>query len=256
MNPTIYFITAAFLLLLTLAIALALLYALRYGLRGGVLNERQQKSVLLYFGLGIFCWLAFLTLMAFIGFFDNFEDLPPRILVAVLPPLILLLVLLFSKRFGQLLNRIPEHWLIYVQSFRIPMELLLWLGYLGGFIPFQMTFEGLNYDILVGITALMAGYVFFGRGRYRHFEAIIWNISGITLLLNIVLIAVLSVPAPWRVFMNEPANRFIAEAPFIWIPGFIVPFAFAVHLFSLKQLLSKPVRSRRPFLGRRKDKVE
>ena len=129
------------------------------------------------------------------------------------------------------------------------MELVLWLGYLGGFIPFQMTFEGLNFDILVGITAVMAGFVFFGKGRYRHFEAIIWNISGITLLLNVFLIAILSTPSPLRVFMNEPANQFIAHFPYIWIPGFIVPFALGTHLFSIKQLFVLGPSRQRTFLS-------
>ena len=121
--------------------------------------------------------------------------------------------------------------------FRIPMEIFLWLGFIAGFVPPQMTFEWLNFDIIVGITALMGGFTFFGRGRYRRFEAIIWNIFGILLLANIVLIAFLSAPFPFRVFMNEPANTMVAYFPFIWIPGFIVPFALAMHLFSLKQLI-------------------
>jgi hypothetical protein len=29
----------------------------------------------------------------------------------------------------------------------------------------------------------------------------------------------------------------MAHFPFIWIPGFIVPFALAMHLFSLKLLV-------------------
>ena len=117
------------------------------------------------------------------------------------------------------------------------MEIFLWLGFIVGFVPPQMTFEWLNFDIIVGITALMGGYTFFGRRRYRRFEAILWNFFGIVLLINIVLIALLSAPFPFRVFMNEPVNTFVAYFPFIWIPGFIVPFAFAMHLFSLKQLI-------------------
>ena len=117
------------------------------------------------------------------------------------------------------------------------MELFLWLGFLGGYVPIQMTFEWLNFDIIAGITAIMGGYVFFGKGRYHRFEAIIWNIFGIALLVNIIIISILSLPSPLRVFLEEPSNSFVADVPFIWIPGFIVPFAFAMHLFSLKQLI-------------------
>jgi len=113
------------------------------------------------------------------------------------------------------------------------------MGMLANFVPFQMTFTGFNYDIIVGITAILGGMVFFGKGRLRRFEAIIWNIFGILLLLFIVGISAVSAPGPLQIFTNEPANRMIAFVPFIWLPGFVVPFALAMHLFSLKQLLRK-----------------
>ena len=181
-------------------------------------------------------WLAILATLSYLGFFRNFESLPPRILVAFIPPLILIISLLFSRLFKFILLVLPFRWLVYIQAFRILMELFLWLGYQGGYVPPQMTFEWLNFDIILGLTALMAGYVFFGNGRYQRFEAIIWNIFGIVLLINIVVISLLSTPSPYQVFSIEPDNRFIAEFPFIWIPGFVVPFALAMHLFSLKQL--------------------
>jgi len=119
------------------------------------------------------------------------------------------------------------------------MELFLWLGYRGGYVPGLMTFEGLNYDIIVGLTAPMAGMVFFGRNRYHRFQAVLWNVFGIALLLNIVAVSLMSLPeaSPLHVFDARPANRFIADFPFIWIPGFIVPFALMLHLFSLRQLM-------------------
>ena len=121
------------------------------------------------------------------------------------------------------------------------VEILLWLGYLGGFVPPQMTFEWLNYDIIAGLTAILAGRVFFSNGRIRRTEAIIWNIFGIVLLINILLIAALSTPSPFQLFYIEPENTFVAYFPFIWIPGFFVPFALSMHLFSLKQLwMAKP----------------
>ena len=228
--------------LLVVLIAFALVWAIFYGLKHAFvqmkIKETSQKKLLAYTIIGTGCWLSILAALAFLGFFNKFDTLPPRlVLFAILPPVILTFVLLFSKLFYKVLLHIPQSWLVYVQSFRIVMEIFLWLGFIAGFVPPQMTFEWLNFDIIVGITALMGGYTFFGRGRYRRFEAILWNIFGIVLLFNIVLIALLSAPFPFRVFMNEPANTFVAFFPFIWIPGFIVPFAFAMHLFSLKQLI-------------------
>ena len=234
---TLYLGTQFLLVAIVFALTISVLHGLRHALTKIKTSETGKKKLLVYTLIGICCWLCILAALAFSGFFQNFDILPPRFAVAILPPVILTFLLLFSKSFFRILQNIPPSWLVYIQSFRIPMEIFLWLGFIAGFVPPQMTFEWLNFDIIVGITALMGGFTFFGRGRYRRFEAIIWNIFGIVLLANIVLIAFLSAPFPFRVFMNEPANTMVAHFPFIWIPGFIVPFALAMHLFSLKQLI-------------------
>ena len=202
------------------------------------IREPKRALLLRYISLGLFFWLAILAFLALTGFFYRFDRFPPPVFLALVLPVILIVLLMFSKLVGVILKAIPESWLIYVQTFRILMEVFLWMGFLGGFVPIQMTFEWLNFDIIVGLTAPMAGFVFFGRRRYRKFEAIIWNIFGIVLLVNILLIALFSMPTPFQAFVTEPDNSFIALFPFIWIPGFIVPFALAMHLFSLRQLFS------------------
>lgn len=242
--------------LIITVLALGLVSVLRYGLRHALerlhIRAENRRQLLSFVTTALVFWLAILALLAYRGFFFHFENFPPRVMLALLPPLIVIIALLFSRFFGVLLRAVPESWLIYVQGFRILMELFLWLGYRGGYIPLQMTFEWLNYDIVVGITAVMAGYVFFANGRYRRLEAIIWNVFGMVLLLNVLLIAVLSFPSPARIFLNEPSNAFVALPPFIWIPGFIVPFALAMHLFSLKQLFFFRKRSARFRLRRSK----
>ncbi len=247
MNFTLYLIGQLIIVALTFALVSAVRGGLSYAL--GHLRIAAPKRRLLV-GLvtaSLILWLAILALSAYQGFFFYWETFPPRVVYTFIPPLIVIIALLFSRLFGLVLRVLPAAWLIYIQGFRVVMELFLWLGYRGGYVPVQMTFEWLNYDIVVGITAFMAGFVFFGRGRRRRLEGIIWNVFGILLLVNIVVIAVFSAPSPARVFTNEPANVFVALAPFIWIPGFIVPFALAMHLFSLKQLLFfRPKRKKRP----------
>jgi hypothetical protein len=241
MNSTIY-ILAQFLLI---GVVLALIYFIYYGLnycwtRIGITKNRKE-ALLKYIIIGILLWLAFLATLVRVRFFDDFSTLPPRIAIAVLPPFILTIYLMFSRSFARkVLHFIPRKWLVLVQSFRIVVELILWLGLMGGFVPFQMTFVGFNFDIIVGITALLAGSAFFYKGRYRRIEVFIWNISGLALLLNIVVISILSTPSPLRIFMNEPANTFMAYFPFIWLPGFIIPFALAMHLFSIRQIFLQP----------------
>lgn len=105
-----------------------------------------------------------------------------------------------------------------------------------------MTFDGYNYDIASGLLALPVGWMLANRARYARAAAIAYNIIGLLLLFNIITIAVLSMPTPFRQFMNEPANRIIAEFPFVYLPGVLVVLAFAFHMLSLRQLLvNRPV---------------
>ena len=235
MNPTIYFVTATLLALLALFLVWAILYALWSGLRSGPLTPAQQKKVLFYVGTAFFCWLSFLSLMSFTGFFEDFQSLPPRMLIAIVPPLLLILILLKSKRFAALLKRIPTSWLIYIQSFRIPMELVLWLGYLGGFIPFQMTFEGLNFDILVGISALFMGLAV----HKKLVEArgiLIWNIASLA-ILSVTVYAFISTYYLTD-FLSLGGSIQFVEFPYLLLASVLLPVALFLHAFSLKQVLS------------------
>jgi hypothetical protein len=78
----------------------------------------------------------------------------------------------------------------------------------------------------------------FSKKVWHRKVAIAWNVIGLLLVANIVIISILSAPTPFRVFMNEPANTFIAYLPFVWLPSFIVPVAYWMHILSIKQLLS------------------
>ncbi|MEQ8808152.1 MAG: hypothetical protein RIE59_03705, partial [Imperialibacter sp.] len=145
----------------------------------------------------------------------------------------------FITLFGKLdnvLKQVSPSWIVYLQTFRIPVEILLWMLFIQNLLPVQMTFEGRNWDILVGLTAIPAGLFCFGRNRFKTSFAIAWNIGGLLLLLNIVTIAVLSMPTPFRVFMNDPANEIVATFPFVLLPGILVPLAFSLHVLSLRQV--------------------
>src|SRR5690242_12184485 len=68
-----------------------------------------------YFLLG---WLFVISALGITGFFRNFATVPPRIGVAVVPALLALLFLAFSKRGGELAQAFSIGKLTMVQSFR------------------------------------------------------------------------------------------------------------------------------------------
>src|SRR6266849_7290404 len=139
-------------------------------------------------GLGLIGWLALPGSLAIQGFFADWSRLPPRLLPAVLVPMIGgLLLLSYSRQTRALLAATPLEWPIYLQSFRILMEIILWLLYLQHRAPAIMTFEGRNVDILVGLTAIPVGYLSFARRTWSPRVALWCNVAGILILLNVVV---------------------------------------------------------------------
>lgn len=186
--------------------------------------------------LAVTGWVALLGLLSLEGYFANFKSLPPRLFPALIVPLVGGLLFLRSAGGRELLARTPPQWPIYLQSFRIVMEIILWLLYLQHRAPAIMTFEGRNVDILVGLTAIPVGYLCWVRRAWPARVAFWWNVAGICILLNVVVHAQLSAPTPFRVFVTDPPVTFIGYWPYILLPGFLVPLAWLGHAASLIQL--------------------
>ncbi len=212
------------------------------GLRLQLEFEERRKNMLVSI-LIIFVWLAFTNIIAMSGLLIDLSEMPPKLLLVTLPPLVFILMLFLSKPFHELFESIGHFWIIYAQSFRILMEFILWLLYRYNVIPIQMTFEGRNFDILIGLSAPFVAYFCFIKKSWNDKVALVWNVTGLLLLANIVVVAVLSTPYPFRYFMNEPANTIVFHFPFVWLPSFVVPFALLLHLISLRRLLTSKLNS-------------
>jgi len=225
--------------LLTLVCLILILTGLRAVLKKTKWERNTQNKIFFATTFILITWIGWLTILSYKGFFTDFSKLPPRPALAMLLPLPVIFVIAFSKKGTQLLQTIPSHWLVFMQSFRVIVELLLLFAFMAGKLPVQMTFEGRNFDVLTGLFALPVGYLLARKRPYASRLAIAFNIIGIVLLLNILVIAVLSMPTSIRYFVNEPSNTLVAEFPVILLPGVLVPLAYAMHIFSFRQLLTK-----------------
>ena len=204
-------------------------------------NWEKSKQNKIFFGTTfiLMTWVGLLTILSNKGFFTDFSKLPPRPALAMLIPLPIIFLIAFSKTGTQLLQTVPSHWLVFMQSFRIIVELLLLFAFMAGKLPVQMTFEGRNFDVLTGILALPVGFILARKKTNAPKFAIAFNVIGSLLLLNILVIAVLSMPTSIRYFMNEPSSIIVSQFPFILLPGVLVPIAYTMHIFSLRQLFAK-----------------
>lgn len=210
---------------------------LRTGLKRSGASATKRRRTLTIAVAGIALWALVVGLLAHGGFFSNFTVLPPRLLFAlVLPAVALAAALIGSETFRQAIRSIPIAWLLYLQVFRVVVELILWRGYKLGLIPVQMTFDGRNFDILAGLTAPLAGWLW--QRTHHRLAAVAWNLAGLALLANIVVVAILSMPTPLRVFTEGPANTLLTQFPFIYLPAILVPVAYTAHILSLLQLMA------------------
>ena len=237
MNPQVPFYIEALLYLILAVIIFFIYYSLKHALT--LMNADKSKRVKTYLVTSILIsvWLVISALTALNGTLHDFTTTPPRLLLVVIPPVLAIIYISSSKRINAIIKEIPPEWFLYIQSFRVLMEVLLWLLFLKNIIPVQMTFEGINYDILIGLSAPLVAYYALSVNKWPRITALLWNLAGLLLVTNIFLVAMLSTPSPMRQFFNEPAKTLVAYFPFVWIPAFIVPFAYLMHVLSIKQLL-------------------
>jgi hypothetical protein len=99
-----------------------------------------------------------------------------------------------------------------------------------------MSYLGRNFDIVSGLTGGALGlWLLMGRPVSRG-ALLAWNLLGLLLLANIVAVAVLATPTPFRVFTDGPPNLLPSTVPFVWLPTFLVQLAVAGHLLVFRRL--------------------
>ncbi len=196
-----------------------------------------------WFALGAALWLALSAVLGQSGFLSSGSSFPPRLLVLLLPTLLLPLLLGLSRIGAQLANA-PLTLLVLFHAFRLPLELLMHRAAVDGTMPPQMSYTGLNFDIVTGATALLVAALSW-RGLAPRWLLLAWNTLGTALLVVIVSIAVVSLPA-FAAFGNEPArlNTWVAYFPFVWLPAGLVSAGVLGHVLLWRRLLACGMRGR------------
>lgn len=187
---------------------------------------------------GIAALLAATGLLASRGLL-TFQSRPPRAALLILAITVGTILLARSRVGARAATIAPFGLLAGLQAFRLPLELVMHRAAAEGVMPPQMSYSGLNFDILTGATAVLVAAALPFAGRWRIPLIGAWNGFGSLLLLGIIVISWLSAPTPFRAFHNEPANVWITGAPFIWLPVFLVQVALFGHLVTFRALLAR-----------------
>lgn len=220
--------------LATVATTFGFLY---YGIKLAQKNKSANHAVIVATFLMV--WMFVIALLALNDFFLSFDAMPPRLLFVLLPPIIAIMSALSIKRSRAFLMRVPITTLTYLHIVRVPVEIVLWWLAGSQLVPYLLTFEGINYDILSGITAPFVAIFMVGLRSKSRIGAILWNFITLGLLVNIVGHAILAAPSPFQLFGLDTPNVAVFYFPYIWLPGFVVPAVLFSHLVSLMKLFAK-----------------
>lgn len=196
----------------------------------------------LMIGVGVI-YLVIPGILASRGMLDRYNPLPAPALLMVMALTICTLTTTLSSVGRRLIAAVGLPALVGFQAFRIPVEWLLHRLYQEGTVPVQMTYAGRNFDVVTGVTAAALG-LWLARGGRSRGLVLAWNILGLALLTNIVTIAILSTPVPFRRFLDGPPNMLPSVWPYVWLPSFLVQLALAGHVLVFRQLLSAETPTR------------
>ena len=233
-----YTITQAGFIVTTVVFYGLLLAQLKKSLASTSFAENKKKKIFNGTMISLIAWAIVTAILSLAGTLGDFSTFPPKLFITLVIPLITIIWAVRTKEAKEILLHTPPQAIIWIQSFRIVVEILLWRLFVDNLAPIQMTFEGRNFDILTGLTAIIVAILVTNK-KIPSGLVVAWNFAGLALLVNIVAVAILSMPTPFRVFMNEPANTIVTKFPIVWLPALLVPLAYGLHFLSLRQYFGR-----------------
>jgi len=227
---------AAYVLLLIMLFGL-ILFVFNSAMKKNKIASKSRIKNLIAIVLGLTMWLTIQYTLSEVGFYTN-TTLPPRIPLFMIFPLFLFSILFFIKfKKNTTLYSIPLHIPIAYQSFRLLIEILFYFTFLQGILPIQVTFEGVNYDVFIGVSAIfMALYAFKKNASKRIL--IIWNVIGIGVVAFAAFVFITSFYFP-HIWNQQNTPQEFNQFPFLLLPAFFMPSAIFVHVLSITQLTKK-----------------
>jgi len=153
------------------------------------------------------------------------------IIIGVAVPISAGLLLLLVPGFRAVVDHVDVSWLMAIQMFRAFGYVFLILFDLNMVSKWFALGAGYG-DILVGLLAPVATYLWVQKARFAKSFAIFWNVLGIIdLLVVAVPLYLLSLPA-----LNNlgPNSELMNYFPMVMIPTFIAPLFIVLHFYSLR----------------------
>lgn len=224
-------------LLLSVLVALGILYGYGYALSlvGSSLKERRRKVARL--AIGILCWWIYTAILAYSGILQDFS-LPPKFPVLLILPTFAFIAFIFVRyRGSRMIHVIPKSWPIRFQFFRVGVETLFVYSVAAGVLHQEVTIEGYNYDMFVGLSAPIVSLAVFRMKWFPERVALAWNYVGLVILASVVAVFMTTIFFPGLWGSDVPlAPKAFATFPYVLVASFLMPVAVFVHFLSIIQL--------------------
>lgn len=201
-------------------------------------SGNRRRALML--ALGFLLLMGGSALLAMKGVLTRFDSFPP--------PMMLMFVALVGISFAVGLSPFGRTLatetsllaLIGLQTFRLPLELVMHQAANRAIMPAQLSYSGYNFDIVTGTGAVVLMVLMLLKVRIPRQVIWGWNIWGIYCLVVIMFVAVGGSPMI-RAFGDDQAdlNTWVLYFPYVWLPVVLVTMAICGHIIITRKLLQR-----------------
>ena len=122
-----YFIVQTGFILTTFVFFGLVLHMLNSGLSKTSFSPEKQRKIFRIALLSLICWMMFTGFLAAANFFNDFSTMPPKFFIVLIVPLVAVIYLSTRKSLTEILRHVPPSNIMFLQGFRIVVEILLWM---------------------------------------------------------------------------------------------------------------------------------
>jgi hypothetical protein len=241
---------AYFVLLGNAAIIIAALGGLNLALYRADWPESGRRSIMLTATITLIGWFTAAFTLSYVGAFRGEADHWPTIQFGILVPIAIGLILLWrSERVQNVIDIVPQSWIVGIQFYRVLGMIFIILLSMSH-LPPQFALPAGWGDVAIGLLAPFIGLAYSHGIVGSRREVLVWNIVGIFDLVVAVGTGFLTSPSPFRILALDAPNQLISAFPLVLIPVFAVPVSVLLHAVSLIKLAkANKAREHEPFLA-------
>jgi hypothetical protein len=202
-----------------------------------VARAERRPAVLWIGGGAVVGWLVLAFVLAHEGIFETDANTAfPAIAPAILVPIVLGSALLAAAPVRRAVARVPLHWLVGVQLYRVLGGVFL-VAYLQDDVPGAFALPAGIGDVLVGLAAPFVALHLARGGVQRAWRGVTaWAALGIVDLVVAVTTGFLTAPSAYQQLALSDPNVAITRYPLVLIPVFLVPASVVLHVYVLARL--------------------